>query len=472
MKLTMKPNPFDETPTPDRWPLLDQMKDPLKALADLVHNHPEDSANRTVTTTTLLLSLWQLAGRGMTHRAPSLVLVNTHGEQSGPMDALAASLVNPRVDTGPRLHKEGPFAQGTPEMAPNAMAGAILRYHERRKQANRSWVLPELQMLEARYFAAQDTGFGYGGTRPYAMAWNDLFGWMTNRDCQAILRVESANDLAMFREHVVHHPERLQAAHGYGPGLEMVSKRLCLSGAITPEQWDAEFAGRAVELGLPLLFLPEPVSGPDNAAIPPALEFMLALLPKAFHEPMEDPANLIEGEWFAHYGKLLRTRLRMLPPEYDYSVQRLARQLFPVSLRLTAWAGHWSGASAGECEALALDLCAHALRGVTIGVAGLAWHGLGFDPGCDRAKALKALAYLRTKGPMTLSDLTRHGKVKKPLRGPLLERFVAENLVRVDGKMVAPTTYEEFVAALYARNEFPEPANHWELAAGRGGTAT
>jgi hypothetical protein len=445
------------------------MKDPLKALADLVHNHPEDSASRTVTTTTLLLSLWQLAGQGMTRRVPSLVLVNTHGEQAGPMDALAASLVNPQMDTGPRLHKEGPFAQGTPEMAPNAMAGAILRYRERRMHANMPWVLPELQMLEARYFAAQDTGFGYGRTRPYAMAWHDLFGWMTNTDCQAILRVESADDLAMFRKHVVDDPQRLQAALGYGPGLEMVSKRLCLSGAISPERWDAEFAGRAVELGLPLLFLPEAVSGPDTAAIPPALEFMLALLPKAFHEPMEDPANLIEGEWFSHYGKLLRTRLRMLPPEYDYAMQRLARQLFPVSLRLTAWAGHWSGASAAECEALALDLCAHALRGVTIGVASLAWHGLGFDTSCDQTKALKALDYLRTKGPMTLSDLTRHGKVKKAVRGSLLERFVAEDLVRVDGKVVAPTTYEEFAAALYARNEFPEPTNHWEPASGKAG---
>lgn len=448
------------------------MNEPLhQVLADLIHGGTGDSASRTVTATTLLFSLWQLAGRGMTHRVPSLVLVNNKGGDPGPMDTLAGSLVNPRVDTGPRLHKDGPFAHGTPEMAPNAMAGAILRYQERRKHANLPWVPPELQMLEARFFAAQDTGFGFGRTRPYAAAWHDIFGLMTDRDCQAILRVETAGDLAKFREHVVSDPQRLRAALGYGPGLELVSKRLCVSGTIAPAQWDAEFAGRAVELGLPLLFLPNPVRESDIATIPPALEFMAAMLPKAFDEPLEEPANLVPGEWFAHYGELLRTRLRMLPSEYDYAMQRLARQLFPVSLRLTTRAGQLSGASAREMEALALDLCAHSLRGLVIGVSGLSWHVLGFDPGCDRSKALKVLDYLRAEGPMSRSDLTRYGKVEKAMREPLLESFVAEGLVRVDGKMITAITYEEFVSALHARREFPEPQNKRIEVTGKAGAA-
>ncbi len=467
----MKPNSFDETPAPDWLPMLNQMKDPLKALANLVHNHPEDSASRTATTTTLLLSLWQLAGRGMTHRAPSLVLVNAHDEEPGPLDALAAGLVKPPADSGPRLHKDGPFAHGTPEKAPKAMTGAILRYQERRKHANLPWVPPELQMLEARFFAAQQTGFGSGRTRPYTKARHEHFGWMTDRDCQAILRLESADDRAMFREHVVRAPRYLQEALGYGPGLKPVSKQLCVSGSITPTQWDAEFAGRAVELGMPLLFLPDAVRGPDIAPISPALGFMTAMLPKAFDEPLEEPTNLIANKWFTHYGEVLRTRLRMLPNEYEYALQRMARQLLPVSLRLTAWAGHWSGASAEECDALAHDLCAHGLRGMAISVAGLSWHGLGIIPEHNRAVALKALDYLRRNGPVSKSDLTRYGKVEKAVREILLERFVAEDLVRVEGKMLAATTYEEFATALYARKEFPEPANHWKRVTDKPGAA-
>jgi hypothetical protein len=71
--------------------------------------------------------------------------------------------------------------------------------------------------------------------------------------------------------------------------------------------------------------------------------------------------------------------------------------------------------------------------------------------------------------PVSKSDLTRHGKVEKAVREPLLEVLVAGDLVRVDGKVVVSTTYEEFAAALYARKEFPEPANHRERAADKAG---
>ena len=42
----------------------------------------------------------------------------------------------------------------------------------------------------------------------------------------------------------------------------------------------------------------------------------------------------------------------------------------------------------------------------------------------------------------------------------LLE-LAAEDLVRLDGKTVEAATFREFVDALYARDEFPEPENHW-----------
>lgn len=87
---------------------------------------------------------------------------------------------------------------------------------------------------------------------------------MMERDCQAILRPESINDQAMFREHVITHPERLRAALGYGPGLELVPKRICVSGTIAPGQWDAEFTATTFEEFVSGLYsrkeFPEPVN--------------------------------------------------------------------------------------------------------------------------------------------------------------------------------------------------------------------
>lgn len=150
----------------------------------------------------------------------------------------------------------------------------------------------------------------------------------------------------------------------------------------------------------------------------------------------------------------------------------MARQLIIVCQRLAVWTGEQSRATPAEIEALHLDLYGHTLRGMVIGVTGLAWHALGFDTGCPRAKAVKLLKYLRDNGPMTKSNLSRGSHLTKDERDTLLDRFLTEVLVRVDGKTVTPTTYEEFVKALYARDTFPEPRNHWaELTDDKGNAA-
>lgn len=111
------------------------------------------------------------------------------------------------------------------------------------------------------------------------------------------------------------------------------------------------------------------------------------------------------------------------------------------------------------------DLCGHALRGLVLSVAGLAWHGLGFDAGCPHAEVVRVLEYLRTREPMTKSELMRGAHLKKEKRDALLERLEAEGLVRIEGKTVKATSYVEFVQDLYSRKEFPPPVNHWEKVA-------
>ena len=105
------------------------------------------------------------------------------------------------------------------------------------------------------------------------------------------------------------------------------------------------------------------------------------------------------------------------------------------------------------------------MRGMVISVAGLSWFGLGLylGPECEplRDKAIKLLRRLRTKGPLSCSDLRRNMHLKKQERDALLARLEEEHLVRIDDKRVVATTYGDFVEALYGREEFPQVRNHW-----------
>ena len=450
---------------PGKWPKLEQPSETMhKALADFIHGGDADPAARTVAVSTLLFSLWQLAGSSMTRQPPSLVLITAHdGDGIAPMDALAAQLVKPGNCHGPQIQQKGMFAHGTPKQAPAAMANAIVSWKERRQHVPYfPAVQQELPVLEESFYAAQRTGFGHGRTRPYGGAWDETFGLITDRDCQVILRLDSDDDRAAFRQHVIGDPEKLQAALGYGPGLTTVSKRWCVSGALKPSEWDRELAEQALGLGLPMVFLPDPVRKPHVDSLPPTFGTMTSMLPRDRANALEDPANFVSGPWFAHYAAYLRSKLWSLPADYDFLMQRLARQIFPVSLRLASWAGQYSGASGEESEAIARDLCAHTLRGLAISVAGLAWHGYGLNDGLPRKEAMRVLDTIRATGPMSHSDVARGNRISKETRNQLMKYFAAQDLVKIDGKVVTASTYPEFVEALYARKEFPEPPKHWK----------
>jgi hypothetical protein len=149
-------------------------------------------------------------------------------------------------------------------------------------------------------------------------------------------------------------------------------------------------------------------------------------------------------------------------------MQRLARQLYPVCMRLVIYAARISPqkpTSNQEIESLALELSAHTLRCLTVSTAGLAWHGLGFDAGCPSEEVTRVLHYMRHKLPMTAAELRRKAHLKnKGMRNVLIERFREEDLVRVDGDKIRPTTFLEFVEALHDREEFPLPPSDWATA--------
>ena len=453
---------FNHSTTPHAcWPGVKRIKlPPVPALAEWVHGCSSDSATRTVAVTTLVLSCCQLAGDGLTHRMPSFLLVSPED----PDGQLAVQQLATRLVTvhgrQPGECREGHLDHMTPEQVQRTMECAIIEM--RGLKQSHPYFGHLRQELEAKFFAAQRRCFGTGASRPYAEAWHEHFGLITDPDDRLILRLDTENDWQAFRQDVLAQQQRLLAAGGYGAGLKFVPKHIAVSGAVTPEQWDAGFAQALMNLPLPVMLLPHAAEAPLRLPEEPLLRVLTSDLQRAFHGPLEEPANFVQHPWFEHYAAQFRQRLRHLPGNYEHAFQRMARQLYPACLHFAGFVGRATGESLQELEALALDLSAHTLRGMAIGMAGLAWHGLGFDAGCPQQEAARVLDYLRRKGPMTASDLNRKAHIDdNKLRDALVERFAQEDLVRIDGKTIRPTGFEEFVEALYARGEFPAPVNHW-----------
>lgn len=454
---------FDPVTAPVRWEGLKKLNQPaLPVLAEFVHGCSKDPAKRTAAVSLFVVGLCQLAGRGMTARLPSAIVVNAHDLSPDPLDMLPGWLFGTQENSGPRVHKEGLFMHETPDQAPAAMTRAIVEKQKLGKVT--AYNASKHSDREEQYFAAQRTGFGYGPSRSYAEAWHDVFQLMTDRNDEVILRIERPKDRALFRQHVIDGDKRLRQPLGYGAGLKLVPKHIALSGFLPASLWDAPLAKSIVELGLPLLMLPSTAKTPPQILNEKVFEFITTALPQWCSDRadrVEEPANFVPGDWFEGYARQLRARLRHLPPDYEYTMHKMARQLFPVCLRIASWCGTYSGSSTEEITALTYDLCGHALRGLVLSVAGLAWHGLGIDPGCPHQTTVRVLEYLRSREPMTKSELRRGAHLGKEERDLLIEHLAAENLVRIEGKVVTATSYAEFVEHLYARREFSEPKNHW-----------
>lgn len=450
-----------------RWPGLEKLampeNSPIGILSELAHGCSDNPTDRSVAKAMFVISCCQLAGKGLTRRTPSVIGVNAHGLEDDPMDDFVSRLVTDRHCRPPQIYDTGAFAQRKPVEAPQSMEYAVRQRQE--IEGTNLYKAEQYRTLETLYFDAQKSGFGCGRCRPYASAWHDKFGLLSERNCRVILRLRDHEDGVAFRKDVVAGSRRLLTPAGIGGDLKWQTKQFSVSGIIEEDQWDADFARRMVNLPLPMLVLPHATTSalklPDTSVITDSLE-------RAFQDTIEEPDNFPLFPWFSYYAAELRKRLRYLPGDYEHTIQRLARQLFPACLRLVAYAAKISPqkpTSQQEIESLALDLSAHTLRCLTVSAAGLAWHGFGFNAGCQHKEVARVLHYMRQKPPMTAAELRRSAHIKnKKLRDALIDRFLEENLVWMDGEKIRPTTFLEFVEALHVRKEFPQSPSGWTAA--------
>lgn len=452
----------DFPPFPTRhYPNLEPVpgrKLPLPQLADWIHGCAEDAATRTAVVTTFVLSACQLAGHNLTHRIPSLILVRPDDPQAQALADLASRFVTADRIAAEEYRKTSSSA-APPEQALKYMNFLLTEAQNLRNGGPLS--TSDSQFYGDKFFAAQNDLYGTGESRPYAEAWHENFGLITDRNNRLILHLNTPKDVQAFRQDVMDKNPKLTMPTGYCAGLVQGLKEIAVAGAMSPEQWHADLARNLVDLPFPILLLPQP--GAATFTLPDD-DFIRVLIGRAHGKPqgpVTEPYNVLPLPWFEHYFALLRQRLRHLPADYEHAFQRLARQLPGACSQYVQPLGIYTTNNEREIESLAFDLYAYTLRGLTISMAGLAWHCLGFDPGCTRQEASRVLGYLRVNGPMSSSDLLRKAHLTKELRDVLVKRLAEQDLVEIDGKIIRAMGYEEFVKRLYARKEFLEPENYW-----------
>jgi len=373
-------------------------------------------------------------------------------------DTVASSLGR----KGPAEKGVGQLVGATPSQADTAMRATVMR----REQLGKPGALNAAGITQqVRHFhTARTTAHGEGPTRGYSNAWDEQLGLITDEDNQVILRLDAPRDRVAFRRDVLENPERLRAPLGIGGMLQMAPKSISVSGSLTPDLWDARLAHSIVELGLPILHLPH-LAGDPLVCNHQALYVLTLEITRGRFGVTAEP-HFPPEDWCRQYERFLRERLHLLHGDYEFSILRVVRELGPVCQAI-ARSSASEGATSEQVKALSANLYCNALRGITLGVAALAWHCLGFDPGCDREVALELLCYIRDQGCLTRREIHRKFPAfSAEQRNKVLERLAAEGLVELEGKKVAAMTLEGFVKALHARAELPMAVPVWPAVAG------
>ncbi len=426
---------FDPVTPRPKWDGLARLNEPssseppLPVLADFIHHCSPDPAVRTNAVTHFVMSVWQLAGRKLTSRLPSIITVTPDQLHSDSGSQLAADILNRPTSGKPRIQENGLFACGTPEHAPGTMANALLQQQEHGPRS--PFQLSGDSSNEEIYVAAQKTGFGYGPTRNYANGYHDVFQFVTDSDDQVILRLEEDKDRQILQKDILSSPRKFQQPMGYGAGLKLVPKHVALSGSLTIGEWDSSLAAGLINTGWPILILPGVSQAKLNIQNQSALANLALLASRYGTIPIDEPANLIPEPWFDAHSKELRARLHHLPDTYEYSILKMVRQLFPVCFHIANWFGQQSGSSTKEIIAITNELCEHTTHSLVLSIKGLAWHGLGIDAGCPTKKLTKVLEHLRTREPMTKSELLRSAHLKKEERDRIVKTLEKENLIQI-----------------------------------------
>lgn len=455
----MNVTPFpllDQLPCTLDTSLLEELSEPAhQVLSKLIQNCSPDPATRTATAAALVLTLWQQRADILSEHVPSLILLNAGEAVPDPIDDFIATFTRGGINPEPQSSKDRFGILMDPEKAPSIMARAAIERRKLGPASNHdSLDAKSADVLEGRYHDAKRVAYGTGTARPYSKTWSDELGFVTDENDVLIARLNEASDRAAFRNDVITDPRKLRDPIGIGRAMLTVRKKVSVSGSFTGDFWDEELVMSIIKLGLPTLFIPHTAREPLAVSNPRALNVFPTLWRDAPVFRAFTSLELPEMDGLTAHTEDIRRRLRWLPGSgsYEFAVLQVLHKINSVCSQIARHAGNNHTAKVADNVALYVDLRDRAFRGIALGVAALAWHALGFDPGCPREKAVKVLGDLRANGPLRRNEIRRkHHLEGKQQRDTVLERLAAEDLVRIDGQTVTAATFEEFVTALYSR---------------------
>ena len=302
------------------------------------------------------------------------------------------------------------------------------------------------------FYAAQRTGYGYGRSRPYASFWDEHFGLISDQDSIVTLRLETDEDITLLKKHLRDESTFLPP-EGFGGPLAMVPKRIALAGSLSVEQWDFVTTSYLLRLGLPIITLPDISKGTFIDPNWPHLENLATMWPQTEVSqigPISRYSMKIESD---RLYERLRKRLHLLPADYEFAILTLARELYSMCYSIVGLAVSQSPKeSLSKVEETIYKLYGETLRGITLGVESLTWHGLGLPARQPHELFVKTLQVLREQGPLSLRETQRSARLPtSAARDEILAGLAEVGAVQVHDKTVTATTFSEFTHDLFDR---------------------
>jgi hypothetical protein len=429
-----------------------------RQLLRFIHGSAADEQTRTMALAVFVLSLWQLAGRAMTPRVPSILLVNGESTEPDPLDTFATRHTG--MGSGePEAKGYGTFLGGNAELALLRMS-RLVKEREGLK-GGAELVARNTGELWKQWGHAKPMRFGSGRAGQYARMRDPNLHWVTDGTDDVILRLDRPEDLEQFRQDVLNHPERLTHPLGYGSNLTLIPKTLAVAGSLSPEQWDDRLVSGIIALGLPVVFLPhvarETIVEPERFALDLISIGFSDVWPRLIGRQIVPDPWLPPSQALSTYEGILRRRLGHFPGAYEFSVLTTIRELGYVCERIAGFVS-MDGSPIEETGMLCWNLLEVTTRAITMGIVSLGYHGRGFDAGCPREVVVRLLTHLRAATPTTFRDLQRKvPEFDAKSRDGILEVLVTEGLVALDGNHVAAVSLADFIRGLPARHGLSAP---------------
>ena len=429
------------------------ISNPLRTLIEFEQGCSPDPHTRCLAMATLVIMLWQDAGRAMSQEPPWLLFVNT-GSGADPLYELA------RSHTGLGLlepdESRGNHFAGNPASAITTLRSLALDRHdmERQNPLGIGKFMRDTAQLRRMAMAAL-CGFGRAGR--YELMYREPLGWLGDSTDDGILLLDTSRGLELFRIDVLDNPERLLKPTGLGAQLKMVPKVLGVTGSLLPAQWDDAIVAAIVSKGMPALFMPHAATEPLHVKDRLALELISCQFasewPVKTNQQVFPRNNLPKSPWLASCEQRLRRRLHHFPGNYEFFILRTLRELSGVCANIAAFVAARGMNPPNEQQCLYTDLYLASVWAIVKGVESLAWHGWGFDAGCPREEVVELLDFMRGEdGQVSRRDLQRKVQcMNAAKRDEVLECLEAEGLVRTEGKMVEAVGLAEFVRSLPSR---------------------